>query len=157
MDDEDLDALLGNAIREEQQEASIQPINAEMQALAPPAEDVKIDETLVQKIEQHTEDIICKSGTILHNVLTQLNAEPDNDHLITAAATYLNSHRNLVESLTKLYTATTKLKQQKEIEQMRIAAKVGMNEQNNETKLMMTREELFKELNKHKSQETIEI
>ena len=29
-----------------------------MQALAPPAEDVKIDETLVQKIEQHTEDII---------------------------------------------------------------------------------------------------
>ena len=40
---------------------------------------------------------------------------------------------------------------------MRIAAKVGMNEQNNETKLMMTREELFKELKKQKSEETIEI
>lgn len=133
---EDINALLGITSEEIKQQTRI--IKNEVAVLNP--------NQLEERIISETNDIIDNARTALEAVLDEVQTTPNDAELIEAASSFVKAQTGLIDALTKLHLSKEKHKQQMELTQMRIAADQQMNTENNQTKVLLSRDEIMSRL-----------
>lgn len=133
---EDINALLGLEPSE-----IIKEVKAVKQELA-----VLTPDNLEEKIISETNDIMDTARGALEAVLDEVQSTPNDAELIEAASSLIKAQTGLVDALTKLHLNKEKHKQQVELAHLRISSEQRMNTENNQAKLLMSREEIMAKL-----------
>lgn len=145
---EDINALLGLTPTEIVKE--IKTVKNELAVINP--------DQLEEKIISETNDIMDNARSALAAVLDEVQSTPNDAELIESAASLIKAQTGLVDALTKLHLNKEKHKQQVELTKMRISADQQMNTENNQTKILMSRDEIMSRLmNDAKKIEVIEV
>lgn len=145
---EDINALLGLTPTEIVKE--IKTVKNELAVINP--------DQLEEKIISETNDIMDNARSALAAVLDEVQSTPNDAELIESAASLIKAQTGLVDALTKLHLNKEKHKQQVELTKMRISADQQMNTENNQTKILMSRDEIMSRLmNDAKKVEVIEV
>lgn len=145
---EDINALLGLTPAEIVKE--IKTVKNELAVINP--------EQLEEKIINETNNIMDTARAALTAVLDEVQTTPNDAELIESAASLIKAQTGLVDALTKLHLNKEKHKQQVELTKMRISADQQMNSENNQTKILMSRDEIMSRLmNDAKKVEIIEV
>ena len=92
-------------------------------------------------------DTVAQSNSAVNAVLTELAMSPSDPAVITAASSLLNAHSKVIGEMQKLYILHEKHKQNKELLAMKLMTDHKINQENNETKIMLTREQAMKKRN----------
>lgn len=144
---EDINALLGinpseiaQAARSKKQELSI----------------ISEDE-LKDKIIGETNDLMESTKTALAAVLDEVQTTPNDAELIESASRLVMAQSTLIDALSKLHINNEKLKSQYIINKMRIDADQQINTENNQTKVLLTREEVMAKLMAESKNSIIDI
>lgn len=103
-------------------------------------------DNLEEKIISETNDIMDTARNALEAVLDEVQSTPNDAELIEAASSLIKAQTGLVDALTKLHLNKEKHKQQVELAHLRISAEQQMNTENNQAKLLMSREEIMAKL-----------
>lgn len=101
---------------------------------------------LEEKIISETNDIMDTTKNALEAVLVVVQTTPGDAELIEAASSLVKAQTGLIDALSKLHLSKEKHKQQVELTQMRIAADQQMNTENNQTRMLLSREEIMARL-----------
>ena len=139
---DELDALLGEV-------ALSQPQNVE------PKYELSTETTTEEILQNILEELGTTMAQSKNAVLTELAMSPSDPAVISAASSLLNAHAKVIDSMSKLYTLHEKHNQNKEITQikhqnskellaMKLMTDHKMNQENNETKIMLTREQAMR-------------
>lgn len=146
--EEDINALLGLTPSEIVKEMKV--VKNEIAVINP--------NQLEEKIISETNDIMDNARSALAAVLDEVQSTPNDAELIESAASLIKAQTGLVDALTKLHLNKEKHKQQVELTKMRISADQQMNTENNQTKILMSRDEIMSRLmNDAKKVEVIEV
>lgn len=138
MDSEDLVALLGQSLTSDELMGN-KP--------SPTYELANLDaNNLEEHIVREAEDIAEKSKWAVTDVLMQIQTTPNDAELIEAGAKLLAAATAAQQSHMKVYMMKEKFKQQVYLQQMKLSADLKMNEDNNTTKILLSREEIDKKL-----------
>lgn len=145
---EDINALLG---------ISPQEIVAQTKVIKHDLALVKVEE-LEEKIISETNDIMNNAKAALEAVLDEVQTTPNDAELIESASSFIKAQTGLIDALSKLHLSKEKHKQNVELAQMRLTAEQRMNTENNQTKMLMSREEIMSRLmNEAKNVEIINV
>lgn len=145
---EDINALLGITPDEIVQQT--RAIKHELAAINP--------NQLEEKIISETNGIMDNARTALEAVLDEVQTTPNDAELIEAASSFVKAQTGLIDALTKLHLSKEKHKQQVELTQMRIVADQQMNTENNQTRVLLSRDEIMARLmNDAKKVDVIDI
>ena len=144
----DINALLGIDPREIIREA--RTVKHELATLS--------EDQLGEKIIAETNDIMDATRNALASVLDEVQATPNDAELIESASKLVQAQAGLIDALSKLHLNKEKFKQNVILAQMRISADQQMNTENNQTKVLLSREEIMTRLMKDaKKVDVIEI
>lgn len=130
---EELDALLG--------EIEVAPQNTQ------PKYEVSTEfhkEELQSDILEELRSTVTQSNSAVNAVLTELAMAPGDPAVISAASALLNAHSKVIGEMQKLYILHEKHQQNKELLAMKLMTDHKINQENNETKIMLTREQAMK-------------
>ena len=130
---EELDALLG--------EIEVAPQNTQ------PKYEVSTEfhkEELQSDILEELKSTVTQSNSAVNAVLTELAMAPGDPAVISAASALLNAHSKVIGEMQKLYILHEKHQQNKELLAMKLMTDHKINQENNETKIMLTREQAMK-------------
>ena len=134
--DEDINALLG-----------ITPSEIVKQTKAVKNELALNDSAdLEKKIISETSDIMDSARNALESVLDMVQTSPQDAELVEAAASFVKAQTGLIDALSKLHINKEKHKQNVELTIMRISADQQMNTENNQVKVLLSREEIMSQL-----------
>lgn len=135
MESEDLAALLGSSL------------NLDKVIGNTPDQRYEISTLDANNLEEHVvkeaEDIAEKAKWAVTDVLLQVQTTPNDAELIEAAAKLLSAATAAQQAHLKVYSQKEKFKQQVYLQQMKLQADMKMNDDNNETKILLSREELM--------------
>lgn len=134
--DEDLNALLGINASE-----IVQQSQTKKHELATVS-----DINLKEKIISETNDIMESTKNALAAVLDEVQTTPNDAELVESASRLVMAQSSLIDALSKLHINNEKLKHQLLINKMRIEADQQINTENNQTKVLLTREEVMAKL-----------
>ena len=130
---EELDALLG--------EIEVAPQNTQ------PKYEVSTEfhkDELQSDILEELRSTVTQSNSAVNAVLTELAMAPGDPAVISAASSLLNAHSKVIGEMQKLYILHEKHQQNKELLAMKLMTDHKINQENNETKIMLTREQAMK-------------
>ena len=130
---EELDALLG--------EIEVAPQNTQ------PKYEVSTEfhkDELQSDILDELRSTVTQSNSAVNAVLTELAMAPGDPAVISAASAFLNAHSKVIGEMQKLYILHEKHQQNKELLAMKLMTDHKINQENNETKIMLTREQAMK-------------
>lgn len=144
---EDINALLGINPSEIAQVA-----RSKKQELSTISED-----ELKDKIIGETNDLMESTKTALAAVLDEVQTTPNDAELIESASRLVMAQSTLIDALSKLHINNEKLKSQYIINKMRIDADQQINTENNQTKVLLTREEVMAKLMAESKNSIIDI
>lgn len=148
LEDEDLTALLGKNLSVEDIVPSTQP----------KYELANLDaNNLEDHIVREAEDLAEKAKWAVTDALIQVQTTPNDAELIEAAAKLLSAATAAQQSHMKVYMMKEKFKQQVYLQQMKLATDMKMNQDDNNTKILLSRDELMEKfLDKNKSNNALE-
>lgn len=106
------------------------------------------EDELGKKVISETNDIMDTTRDALAAVLSEVQATPNDAELIDSAARLIEAQAGLIDALSKLHLNKEKFKQNVILTQMRINAEQQMNTENNQTKVLLSREEIMAQLMK---------
>jgi hypothetical protein len=87
-----------------------------------------------------------------------VQTSPQDAELVEAAASFVKAQTGLIDALSKLHLNKEKHKQNVELTKMRISADQQMNTENNQTKVLLSRDEIMAQLmNAAKKVEVINV
>lgn len=113
---------------------------------------------LEEKIISETNDIMDSARNALESVLDMVQTSPQDAELVEAAASFVKAQTGLIDALSKLHLNKEKHKQNVELTKMRISADQQMNTENNQTKVLLSRDEIMAQLmNAAKKVEVINV
>lgn len=142
MDDDELTTLLGKNLDLKDLTGSINQESKEELA--------KIDpEQLETKLLDEHNDILNNAKNAVADVLLQLQTTPNDGELIEGAAKLLNSYSGLLNGLHKIYAIKEKFRQQVVLQSNKILADDKINQDNNNTKILLSREDILKKIDKN--------
>lgn len=101
---------------------------------------------LEKKIISETSDIMDSARNALESVLDMVQTSPQDAELVEAAASFVKAQTGLIDALSKLHINKEKHKQNVELTKMRISADQQMNTENNQVKVLLSREEIMSQL-----------
>lgn len=101
---------------------------------------------LEEKIISETNDIMDSTRNALESVLDMVQTSPQDAELVEAAASFVKAQTGLIDALSKLHLNKEKHKQNVELTKMRISADQQMNTENNQVKVLLSREEIMAQL-----------
>lgn len=127
---EELDALLGEIETVPQHTQPKYEISTEFHK-----------EELQSDILEELRTTVTQSNSAVNAVLTELAMAPGDPAVISAASSLLNAHSKVIGEMQKLYVLHEKHQQNKELLAMRLMADHKINQENNETKILVTREQ----------------
>lgn len=142
---EELDALLG--------EIEVAPQNTQ------PKYEISTEfhkEELQSDILEELRSTVTQSNSAVNAVLTELAMAPGDPAVISAASSLLNAHSKVIGEMQKLYILHEKHQQNKELLAMKLMTDHKINQENNETKIMLTREQAMKKRNRIKEAHIID-
>lgn len=142
---EELDALLG--------EIEVAPQNTQ------PKYELSTEfhkEELQSDILEELRSTVTQSNSAVNAVLTELAMAPGDPAVISAASSLLNAHSKVIGEMQKLYILHEKHQQNKELLAMKLMTDHKINQENNETKIMLTREQAMKKRNRIKEAHIID-
>lgn len=135
MESEDLAALLGSSLNLDKVIGNTPDQRYEVATLDA--------NNLEEHIVKEAEDIAEKAKWAVTDVLLQVQTTPNDAELIEAAAKLLSAATAAQEAHLKVYSQKEKFKQQVYLQQMKLQADMKMNDDNNQTKVLLSREELM--------------
>jgi uncharacterized protein YjcR len=133
---DDINALLG--LEPSEIVKSVKTVKQELAVLTP--------DNLEEKIISETNNVMDSARNALEAVLDEVQSTPNDAELIEAASSLIKAQTGLVDALTKLHLNKEKHKQQIELAHLRISAEQQMNTENNQTKMLVSREEIMSRL-----------
>lgn len=133
---EDINALLGISPDEIKKQA--RKVKNELAGINP--------DQLENRIISETNEIMDNTRNALEAVLEEVQTTPNDAELIEAASSLVKAQTGLIDALSKLHLNKEKHKQHVEITKMQISAEQQMNTENNQTKMLLTREEIMSRL-----------
>lgn len=133
---EDINALLGISPDEIKKQA--RKVKNELASINP--------DQLEKRIINETNEIMDNTRNALEAVLEEVQTTPNDAELIEAASSLVKAQTGLIDALSKLHLNKEKHKQHVEITKMQISAEQQMNTENNQTKMLLTREEIMSRL-----------
>lgn len=133
---EDINALLGISPDEIKKQA--RKVKNELASINP--------DQLEKRIISETNEIMDNTRNALEAVLEEVQTTPNDAELIEAASSLVKAQTGLIDALSKLHLNKEKHKQHVEITKMQISAEQQMNTENNQTKMLLTREEIMSRL-----------
>jgi len=101
----------------------------------------QLEEFLIRKSSK----LINKSLSIVDNVNDYISSAPENRD-VAALAELIKASSSAIETLNKLHTAKERNETQKEVKRIDVEAKERMNIADNQTKVLMSREDIMKAL-----------
>jgi hypothetical protein len=104
-------------------------------------------DTLEYLIMNQLGDTVTQSNSAVSAVLTELSMSPSDPAIISAAASFLSAHNKVIDSMNKLYILHEKHKHDKEMLLAKLMSDHKINQENNETKIMITREQAIQRRN----------
>lgn len=134
--DDDLNALLGFNTSD-----IVHQVQSKKQEIA-----VISDSNLKDKIINETNDLMESTKNAIAAVLDEVQTTPNDAELVESASRLVMAQSTLIEALSKLHINNEKLKNQFIINKMRIDADQQINTENNQTKVLLTREEVMAKL-----------
>ena len=151
MDEEDLSALLGKNLDLKELTNSLMT--------QPKAELAKLESNkLEEKILEESNEIIGQTKNALADVLMQIQTTPNDGELVEGAARLVNSYSGLLDSLHKIYALKERFTQQVILQIIKAQAADKINQDNNATKVLLTREQILSTLeNNTSNKDVIEI
>lgn len=99
--------------------------------------------SLEDKILFETNDIMQRAKYAVADVLMQVQTTPSDGELVAGAAKLLNSYNMIIDNLQKIYITKEKFKQQVRLQSMKLMADDKINQDNNNTRVMLSREQLL--------------
>jgi hypothetical protein len=112
----------------------------------------KLEEFLIKKSSK----LINKSLNIVDNVNDYISSAPENRD-VAAMAELIKASSSAIETLNKLHTAKKRNETQKEVKQMDVESKERINLTDNQTKVLMTREDIMNAFIDKADDKTIDI
>lgn len=112
----------------------------------------KLEEFLIKKSSK----LINKSLNIVDNVNDYISSAPENRD-VAAMAELIKASSSAIETLNKLHTAKERNETQKEVKKMDVESKERMNITDNQTKVLMSREDIMNALLDKSDDKTIDI
>ncbi len=111
-----------------------------------PAEESVLDkEDIEDFIIQHTSRLIKKSLSIVDNVNDYISSAPENRD-VAAMAELIKASSGAIEALNKLHTAKERNDTQVAVKQMDVDSKERLNIVDNQTKMLLSRDDIMKAL-----------
>ena len=139
MEEDELNALLGKNLNLSELAKSL--------SSQPKSELAKIEpDKLEEKILEESNEIIGQTKNALADVLMQLQTTPNDGELVEGAAKMVNAFSGLLDSLHKIYSMKERFRQQVVLQAARMQAADKMNQDNNATKVLLTREQIMSTL-----------
>ena len=145
--DDDLNALLGFNTSD-----IVHQAQSKKQEIA-----VISDSNLKDKIINETNDLMESTKNAIAAVLDEVQTTPNDAELVESASRLVMAQSTLIEALSKLHINNEKLKSQFIINKMRIDADQQINTENNQTKVLLTREEVMAKLMAESKNSIIDI
>lgn len=145
--DDDLNALLGINTAD-----IVHQAQSKKQEIA-----VISDSNLKDKIINETNDLMESTKNAIAAVLDEVQTTPNDAELVESASRLVMAQSTLIEALSKLHINNEKLKSQFIINKMRIDADQQINTENNQTKVLLTREEVMAKLMAESKNSVIDI
>jgi hypothetical protein len=109
-------------------------------------EDVKLTkDNLEEFILTNTGKLVTKSLGLIDNIESFVSTSPEPDD-VTALSELIKAATSAVESLNKIYIADSKNDNQMKIKKLDIAAKEKLSLMDNQTKILLSREDIMKAL-----------
>jgi len=112
----------------------------------------KLEEFLIKKSSK----LINKSLNIVDNVNDYISSAPENRD-VAAMAELIKASSSAIETLNKLHTAKERNETQKEVKQMDVESKERINLTDNQTRVLMTREDIMNAFIDKADDKTIDI
>lgn len=147
VNDDDLNALLGFNTSD-----IVHQAQSKKQEIA-----VISDSNLKDKIINETNDLMESTKNAIAAVLDEVQTTPNDAELVESASRLVMAQSTLIEALSKLHINNEKLKSQFIINKMRIDADQQINTENNQTKVLLTREEVMAKLMAESKNSIIDI
>ena len=115
-------------------------------------------DNLEQRIIDETNNIMDSTKAALDAVLDEVQSTPNDAELIESASSLIKAQTGLIDALNKLHIAKEKNKIQLKVTRMHMETAQTMNTENNQTKLLVSREEIMSRLmNDAKNVEVINV
>lgn len=146
MESEDLAALLGSSLNLDKVIGNAPDKRYELANLDA--------NNLEEHIVQEAEDIAEKAKWAVTDVLLQVQTTPNDAELIEAAAKLLAAATQAQAAHLKVYSQKEKFKQQVYLQKMKLTADMKMNDDNNQTKVLLSRDELMSKYLDNKEKNT---
>ena len=113
---------------------------------SPQKEDVKLTkDNLEEFILTNTGKLVTKSLGLIDNIESFVSTSPEPDD-VTALSELIKAATSAVESLNKIYIADSRNENQMKIKKLDIAAKEKLSLMDNQTKILLSREDIMKAL-----------
>lgn len=110
------------------------------------AEKFNLNKSDLEQFILDNQSTLIKDSVDVLQIMKQYVAAAPNAEDIGSFAELLKATSTAIDNLTKLHTSNQRVDTQVKIKQMDIEAKKQINDDNNKTKLIGTREEIFKKL-----------
>lgn len=134
IDEKDLQALL--TFSNENEKNEIQPVKKSN----------VISDNLEEKIIRETDELINASKGAIFAVLDEVQSAPNDAELISSASSFLRAQTGIIDAITKLHLSKEKFKQQIQLTKMKVESDQKMNTENNQTKVLLSRDEIMSRL-----------
>lgn len=138
---EELNALLGIGVEEEPHQPETQ-LRADAFAESPGVSTEAVETELLNQ----TQDMLDKSNSAVSAVLMEVQSTSGDPELLQGAAKLITAHAKLLEQLNLVYQTKEKHKQNLELQAAQISAASKMNEDNNTTKVLLSRNEMMSKM-----------
>lgn len=112
----------------------------------------KLEEFLISRSSK----LINKSLNIVDNVNDYISSAPENRD-VAALAELIKASSSAIETLNRLHTAKERNETQKEVKMIDIEARERMNIADNQTRVLLSREDIMDALISDKDEKTIDI
>lgn len=119
---------------------------ADTDELVAAAEKMNLNKHDLEQFILDNQGTLIKDSVDVLQIMKQYVAAAPNAEDIGSFAELLKATSTAIDNLTKLHTSNQRVDTQVKIKQMDIEAKKQINDDNNKTKLIGTREEIFKKL-----------
>lgn len=113
---------------------------------SPQKEDIKLTkDNLEEFILTNSGKLVTKSLGLIDNIESFVSTSPEPDD-VTALSELIKAATSAVESLNKIYIADSKNENQMKIKKLDIAAREKLSVMDNQTKILLSREDIMKAL-----------
>lgn len=108
-------------------------------------------ENIESTVLDEASDIMQKSNDALSEILLAVQSSPDDNTLLSGAASFLKAHTALLAEINKINLQKDKLRHQEDLQKMKSGTNLAVAKMENETRVMLTREELARQAKKSKA------